>query len=492
MGILVKLIGSGVGLVSETIHHHRNKSSSNLQASSNNGESSRAGAQLSHTYNDAPPEYVEVSPEEANKMITKGQAVPINEKEKCEIEKELEDEDSSDTESEEGDEEAWALDEAANTSNPATSSEETSQDADELTDVFIRNHPPPAYSAAKPKLPCPVILPQRRPRDKKRGFIRAYAPVLEDCGIDQSTFLDFLKTFYHASKSSPWLNVINAAAGIVGFVPGPITMGVSIATQFAVGVAMELQARSRTNTFLDRMNNEFFMPRGLYCLILTYKPESSATHASVDINKAISSSLDDTTTGFKKTLKNIKLSSGTTYGELEMPEAAPLIFPALDQMQISESEGNENAPKSNKFKDSGKFVTDYFDRRAQAKYAIQNPNSTLATPKPQFLSRYSDPSHPANSGSLISLITGGHINPQARRIERRVARGERRQNKRIRSAYRRGEVITPETGLRRRRKGGLVKRILQKDVLYLMIVSYDSESAEYQAGSRSVGEEKGM
>ncbi|KAF7873981.1 hypothetical protein EAF04_002653 [Stromatinia cepivora] len=490
MGILVKLIGSGVGLVSETIHHHRNKSSTNLQASSDNGESSREGAQLGHAYDDASPQYIEVSPEEADKMITKGQAIPINEKEKYKLEKEFEDEDSSDTESEEGDEEAWALDEAANRSGPASPSEESSQDADELTNVFIRNHPPPAYSAAKPKLPCPVILPQRRPRDKKRGFIRAYAPVLEDCGIDQTTFLDFLKTFYHASKSSPWLNVINAAAGIVGFVPGPITMGVSIATQFAVGVAMELQARSRTNTFLDRMNNEFFMPRGLYCLILTYKPESSATHASVDITKAIASSLDDTTTGFKKTLKNIKLSSGTTYGELEMPEAAPLIFPALDQ--IAEVEGSENAQKSNKFKDSGKFVTDYFDRRAQAKYAMQNPNSSLTTPKPQFLSRYSDPSHPANSGSLISLITGGHINPQARRTERRAARGERRQNKRIRMAHRRGEVITPETGLRRKRKPGLVKRILQKDVLYLMVVSYDPESPEYQAGTRSVVEEKEM
>lgn len=116
------------------------------------------------------------------------------------------------------------------------------------------------------------------------------------------------------------------------------------------------------------------MPRGLYCLILTYKPESSETHSSVDITKAITSSLDDTTTGFKKTLKNIKLSSGTTYGELEMPEAAPLIFPALDR--IADIEGSENSQKSNKFKDSGKFVTDYFDRRAQAKY-VSSPLSSL-------------------------------------------------------------------------------------------------------------------
>ncbi|KAF7895508.1 uncharacterized protein EAF01_009470 [Botrytis porri] len=489
MGILVKLIGSGVGLVSETIHHHRNKSSSNLPQASSNGESSRAGAQSDHEYSDAPPRYVELSAEDAERMMARGQAVPVNDKEKHELEKKYEHDDSSDTESGDGDEEAWALDEAADISDPATPSEEFTQDANELVNVFLRNHPPPAYNAEKPKLPCPVILPQRRPRDKKRGFIRAYAPILEDCGIDQAAFLDFLKTFYHASKSSPWLQVINAAAGIVGFVPGPITMGVSIATQFAVGVAMELQSRSRTNTFLDRINNEYFMPRGLYCLILIYKPESSETHASVDITKAITSSLDDITTGFKKTLKNIKLSSGTTYGELEMPEAAPLIFPALDR--IADIEGSENSQKGSKFKDSGKFVTDYFDRRAQAKYAMQNPTSSLATPKPQFLSRYSDPNHPASSGSLISLITGGHVNPQARRTEREAAKEERRQNKSIRKAYRRGEVITPDMGLGKKRKSGLIKRILQKDVLYLMVVSYDRESAEYQAGMQSVVEERG-
>lgn len=42
----------------------------------------------------------------------------------------------------------------------------------------------------------------------------------------------------------------------------------------------------------------------------------------------------------------------------------------------------------------------------------KHPDSVLAqTPKPTFTSRYADPSHPASSGSLISLVTGGRINP---------------------------------------------------------------------------------
>ena len=32
-------------------------------------------------------------------------------------------------------------------------------------------------------------------------------------------------------------------------------------------------------------------------------------------------------------------------------------------------------------------------------------------PKDKFVSRYADPNHPANSGSLISLVTGGLVNP---------------------------------------------------------------------------------
>lgn len=43
------------------------------------------------------------------------------------------------------------------------------------------------------RLPCPVIIPQRRSRNKDRGFVRAYASVLDDCGIGQGVFLRFLE-----------------------------------------------------------------------------------------------------------------------------------------------------------------------------------------------------------------------------------------------------------------------------------------------------------
>lgn len=248
MGRLVKLIGSGIGLASEAIAARKQSSaSSGTGTGADASESSRSGASRAPAINDPPPQYVEVPDDQAEKLIASGKAVPADYKGGEGIGGQ--EHDNDDATSEEGDEEQWELDEAIDEHLEQTASEEEPvQDINQLTDAFMRSHPPPAYADSVQvggKLPCPVIIPQRRPRDKKRGFVRAYAPVLEDCGIDQATFLDFLKTFHTASKSSPWLTVVNIAAAGAGMVPSPIAMGVSIAVQFAVGVAMEVQRRSR-------------------------------------------------------------------------------------------------------------------------------------------------------------------------------------------------------------------------------------------------------
>jgi hypothetical protein len=151
------------------------------------------------------------------------------------------------------------------------------------------------------------------------------------------------------------------------------------------------------------MNADFFKPRGLYCLIMTYKPDSEETWGPVNMLSSIIPSSGPSTGWTKK----LRTSSGTTHGELELPEAAPLIFPALDDVALDDSA--EGAKKQSKMKKRGQFVADYFDRRAQAQYAADNPGSSLVQTDPKFNSRYADPNHPANSGDLVSLVTGGKL-----------------------------------------------------------------------------------
>ena len=58
----------------------------------------------------------------------------------------------------------------------------------------------PRCSMRSGGLELPVIVPQRRPEDKSRGWMLCYAPVLESCDISQTEFLDFLTSFNKSSQ----------------------------------------------------------------------------------------------------------------------------------------------------------------------------------------------------------------------------------------------------------------------------------------------------
>lgn len=149
-------------------------------------------------------------------------------------------------------EEEWVLDEAQDElagDEHRAYSEPASGDIEGLAVSFLQNYPaPPPYttpSPGSPRLTCPVVLPQRRPKSRKRGFIRAYAPVLEDFGIDKTMFLEFLETSNRACQATPWLQAINLASIGTMFIPEAISIAVSILIQLATDVAMAVDGRRR-------------------------------------------------------------------------------------------------------------------------------------------------------------------------------------------------------------------------------------------------------
>ncbi|KAK9770751.1 putative Aminoglycoside phosphotransferase domain-containing protein [Seiridium cardinale] len=517
MGLIVKLIGSGVGFASEAFQASRSRST----ASSSSNPAPSASVQ------DAPPEYVEVADEAtADHMVRTGQAERVDKQPQSKtavVGHEQGEQSSSDDEDEAAagnDEAAWELDDMvghvaspgnevrADIADDANDSEEVKIKKEEqmVRDMVQMAGPPPQPPQ---RLPCAVILPQRRPRDKTRGFVRAYAPVLQDCGISQDVFLRFLKDWYQSSKADPWIDVVFMAAGIVGLVPEVAAQVVGAVAQVVAGTAKELQSRYRQNTFLDRVNENLLMPRGLYALVMTFKDETPEaakrrgpltklastvgknifTQERLDINQTVEkySRADETMSDMRKKTKNIRLFSGKTVGQVELPKAAALIYPdldsAADQDLGSNDKGKEAEGVKEKWKGAGKWVQDYLDRRAQAAYEMDHHGSTLNVPsesRTPFLSRYSDPSHAARSGSLISLLTGGAVNPAARRQEKRSAKQERRAAKRDYKDERRVMKGREPRGPRRVRlprsqRKGIIKRIMQKDVLYLLIVNLPTQ-----------------
>lgn len=117
-----------------------------------------------------------------------------------------------------------------------------------LADDFLKRYPPPAPGTASNQLPLPlplpVIIPQRRPGVRVRGFVRAYAPDLERCGIDQDTFMDFLVTFTRASRAPQWMGAFNLTAAAAFALPGhAMGAGVGFAIQVVNAIAMEMRGR---------------------------------------------------------------------------------------------------------------------------------------------------------------------------------------------------------------------------------------------------------
>jgi hypothetical protein len=118
----------------------------------------------------------------------------------------------------------------------------TSRTDEEIADGFIRGHDfvHGAYPQAPPRLELPVILAQRRPNDRSRGFVRAYAPMLEGVGIDQTMWLDFLNAFDQSTQASPWIKALNLAN-----IPGLL---VPIGPGIAISVAIDMTIKAAQNT----------------------------------------------------------------------------------------------------------------------------------------------------------------------------------------------------------------------------------------------------
>ena len=386
------------------------------------------------------------------------------------------DDSSSDSDDEaDDDEEDWALDEALPSyedvqSTPRTTEqyvrETLSADQHNATDRKIRPHQP---------LPFPVIIPQRRPGTKTRGFVRAYAPILDDCsGIDQATFISFLENYQKASEGSPTFTVVGAAAGIAGLAPSVIASAVSAGIQVAAKAGSEMQHRQQTKTFLGQMNEQLFAPAGLQAIVIKYQPVGTNGEVNPHPDEMI---------------------------------AAPLIFPAMED--VLASPGAEKTFKD-RARNAGVQLQEYLDRRAQTAYTRNVPVAQSISPEEQ----QGPLIHPAyRTPSLLENISASRERKAEKRAHSRERHAERRFAKRERKALRfedkmargkhvsrkqqrryarhvgerelwRGEGAGCSSSVQPRRNKCERKRKMRTDVMYLMIVNMPSPEELVEARER--------
>lgn len=373
MGIVVRALGASIGLASEAIHHSREKEAKTSSAEEpNSDEATWDIDDMAERLN--PPAYMEADPRARTLAVSA---------------------------------------DVADVPQPGDSDEVKAHKEKNLVRGLVRMAGP--VPVPPRRLEYPVILPQRRPGSKERGFVRAYAPDLADCGIRQDVFLRFLKDWQAASQAAKWIDVVAIAGDVVGLVPLASAQITSIVVHVTAGVAREVQERQRTGSFLDEVNRDLFMPRGLFAVVMTFREQGttrlSAANGIARVTRKLfvrekvpldseqrtmlqaeaaavaaqtrgnnsSGSFRERASSFKR---NLAVSSGETYSELELPQSAELVYPALDSVAARDLETvtttngadgeQDKAGVKQKWKSAGKFVTDYMDRRAQADYVRQS------------------------------------------------------------------------------------------------------------------------
>ena len=110
------------------------------------------------------------------------------------------------------------------------------------------------------------------------------------------------------------------------------------------------------------MNERFFQPKGLFCMIMTNKPQREAPEEPLDISQSIAKFTVPAETKMKRQLRDLRTSNGIICGEVEVPAAAPLVFPEVDA--AADVKGPDGT-KQNALKKSGKAITNYIEKRSE-------------------------------------------------------------------------------------------------------------------------------
>lgn len=218
------------------------------------------------------------------------------------------------------------------------------------------------------------------------------------------------------------------------------------------------------------MNASIFHTRGLHVMIMTYDPHSPTAHQPINTLTMRAIGGPHSQDHQQHNLSNLHASSAHAT-EFQIPESAPLVFPAL--------EAASEEHKANAFSRASAFTKDYMDRRARTESEAEHPDSALAGSGHAGLSGAADSTHPMWNNGVLGLLSD-----------------ERRQGVRARhgrAGLGRSRGVQPSQHGDGGRQGdtavGAVKRKLGRGVLYLMVVNMPSEAELEQAAALLRGQQ---
>ena len=227
-------------------------------------------------------------------------------------------------------------------------------------------------SCSEPALSRPIVIPQRRPGSKERGFILAYPPVLENYGISQTSFLEFIQECNTAMPGNAALSAVGAAGFGAGLAPEPISMLVGAAVQFGAAALNRNVVIWKTNWFLDKCNNELFSPRGLMCFISVHDPGADVDLGTDQQTTPIASKIENSTL-IGDIHRNLRDPYSRCLGIRNMQDATPLVYLTDSDIPMPpETRSVEKATVGSRVKNAYSDFNNYLDKRSRAIYVNLN------------------------------------------------------------------------------------------------------------------------
>ncbi|KAK7472220.1 hypothetical protein VKT23_000342 [Stygiomarasmius scandens] len=147
----------------------------------------------------------------------------------------------------------------------ASPSSPTQHDQKQTSPIAETLSPPPQID-----FPLPLCIPQTSVGASfDSAFARAYSDALQDVGISEKMWLDFVDGLNLAIVSSPPVRVVDLFGQAIGFLPWDWAILSSVAIVTATQTGMRVVSKRVADRYLRAANLRLFQPRGLSARLCT-------------------------------------------------------------------------------------------------------------------------------------------------------------------------------------------------------------------------------
>ncbi|KAK1979036.1 hypothetical protein LZ30DRAFT_690969 [Colletotrichum cereale] len=160
--------------------------------------------------------------------------------------------------------------------------------------------------------------------NRSRGFVCNYSSSLRDAGVNEKAFSNFINQLNRLAELKPRAQAIDFTGFAHLCSNTHHDLFISMAIGMAIETAKDVQHSTAMNKLVDKANDDLFKPKGLVCLLMTWKPEGPESSSPGRGIRARAVQLVKNERGGRTKRSKAKLSPFQGMGMFEWPKPMSL------------------------------------------------------------------------------------------------------------------------------------------------------------------------